>query len=474
MKKTIIFALVLALVVPSIALAAAEFSLGGFIKLDTFWDSSQEGKNMNGFIARNNDSNFHHGRVKFTAQGSRFNLTIKGPKLFGATTTGFIEMDFDSGEAGPNAAGAHAGGLNETASHSYTPRLRHAMFRFNWPETELLMGQYWSMMCEWWPETAQDGPFQATGIPTARLAQIRVTQKFAGAFTVAALIGEGSNNAGARTFSANDTSGESGEMPQIQGKIAYEQDLWGKAAYYGKPTPFTVQLAAAMQRSDFNQRQAAPAVNIVVTPFGEQNFGAAVAGARVNNRYLYPWIAMGSMFVPVIPTHSANLAGTAAFQTQWWIGTGVEAFGFAGLASNFFHFSGDNNGVTSFWDQELGKRFGGYAQLQYYFTNQWFINTAYAMSRSFGVSPGETDSNAPGNQRVYAISGADAPSYQHEFDLTLWYRPIQAIKFGIQYAYIRSNWLQNRTGAVVDGVPVGPTSKFGDAHRVEFVGFFYF
>ena len=54
------------------------------------------------------------------------------------------------------------------------------MFRLNWPETELLFGQYWSMLCEWWPEVAQDGPFQVTGIPTARLAQIRVTQKFLG------------------------------------------------------------------------------------------------------------------------------------------------------------------------------------------------------------------------------------------------------------------------------------------------------
>ena len=30
-----------------------------------------------------------------TAQATRFNFTIKGPKLWGATTTGFIEMDFD-------------------------------------------------------------------------------------------------------------------------------------------------------------------------------------------------------------------------------------------------------------------------------------------------------------------------------------------------------------------------------------------
>ena len=47
----------------------------------------------------------NHGRLKFTAQGSRFNFTIKGPKLWGAQVTGFIEMDFDSAEVGINNAG---------------------------------------------------------------------------------------------------------------------------------------------------------------------------------------------------------------------------------------------------------------------------------------------------------------------------------------------------------------------------------
>ncbi len=47
--------------------------------------------------------------MKFTAQGSRFNFTIKGPKLWGAQITGFIEMDFDSAE---------------------TTRCRHVLYRF--------------------------------------------------------------------------------------------------------------------------------------------------------------------------------------------------------------------------------------------------------------------------------------------------------------------------------------------------------
>ena len=29
-----------------------------------------------------------------------------------------------------------------------------------------------------------------------------------------------------------------------------------------------------------------------------------------------------------------------------------------------------------------------------------------------------------------------------EFDLTLWYRPIEALKFGLQYSYERTNFLQ--------------------------------
>ena len=106
MKKFIVFAVVLALLVPAAAFAVTEFSLGGFIKLDAMWDSNNAvGKNLNAAPVRNNDGSGHHGRMKFTAQGSRFNFTIKGPKLWGAQVTGFIEMDFDSAER-PDCQGA--------------------------------------------------------------------------------------------------------------------------------------------------------------------------------------------------------------------------------------------------------------------------------------------------------------------------------------------------------------------------------
>jgi hypothetical protein len=471
MKKIIIFLLVLALAVPTAALAATEFSLGGYIKLDTFWQSGQEYKG-DYIIARNNDPEFHHGKLKFTAQESRFNFTIKGPKLWGATTTGFIEIDFDRTESGLSQPPGAIGVAN-SASGSYTPGLRHAMFRLNWPETELLFGQYWSMLCEWWPELAQSGPFQDTGIPTARLAQIRVTQKFAGAWLASLLVGEANSVKSDRSFSPAESivrsdrgGGESGEFPQIQGKIQYQQDLWGKAAYYGKPTPFTAQVVAAVQRNIFSPGNAAGTVT--VNQFGENNV-AALAAQFSKNTYLYPWIIMGTAFIPVIPTHSANLAGTASLMAQWYIGQGTEAFGFVGQATNLFKLTGVTPGGVGIWEYQLQKRFGGYVQGQYYFSNQWFMTAAYAMSRDFDVSPGETSAAAPGNGRVYGLIGTDLFSYQHEFALCLWYRPIQALKFGLEYEYARTNYLQNKLDA--NGFNL---SKFGDAHRVEFCGYFYF
>ena len=455
MKKIIVFAVVLALLVPSLAMAATEFSLGGFIKLDAMWDSDNSvGKNMNAPAGRENDPNRKHGRLKFTAQGSRFSFTIKGPDLWGAKTTGFIEMDFDTAEAGiANAA--------FSASKSYTPRLRHAMFRFNWPTSELMLGQYFSMFSEWWAESAEDGPLQMTGTPTARLAQVRFTQTFMQDWTVAALIGDPNGTAlgGASYSNAAINNGQYAETPQVQGKIRYAHDFWGKAAYYGKPIPFTIQFTGGWQR---NVQRSGPFVATNI--FGEGNFQAAAINVR-NNQYLDPWMAMMSVFIPVIPTQSANLAGTASILTQWWIGQGVDAFGFT-QSSNKYRLRNNFFGVFNY-DAELMNKFGGFVEGQYYFNNQWFVNALYAFSKVYSVNRAAHVFGAGGQEMAFI---ADNPSTIQQMSATLWYRPIQAIKFGLQYSYMACSYLQMTT------VPAATpnSSRFGDNHRVEFVGFFYF
>ena len=479
MKKFIVFAVVLALLVPAAAFAAAEFSLGGFIKLDAMWDSNNSvGKNINGVPARNNDYSANHGRLKFTAQGSRFNFTIKGPKLWGAQVTGYLEMDFDSVER-------ELLGTGFTASKSYTPRLRHAMFRFNWPTSELLFGQYWSFFSEWFIESAEDGPFQMTGTPTARLAQVRFTQKFLGDWTVAALVGD-PNQANLTTgatapYNANINNGQSAETPQIQAKVQFQRDMWGKAAFYGVPTPFTAQVSAGFQRNVI--RTGLYGVNTLgsnINGTGAVTENNLVAGtAYIPNQYVNPWMAMGTLFIPVIPTSSANLAGTASILTQWWVGQGVEAFGFTGVAGNLFKFNNNFNNTFSY-DAVLLKKFGGLAQAQYYFNNQWFINAAYGVSKAFTVNRSRFLYGA----NIFGLNNMEWGVFDNaqtiqQVNATLWYRPIQAIKFGLQYSYANATYYQYILPAnpQVSTVPVANTasrSHFGDDHRVEFVGFFYF
>ena len=91
-------------------------------------------------------------------------------------------------------------------------------------------------------------------------------------------------------------------------------------------TPLTARLGGLVSGIDGAGRRCRRAVNL-------------------QNQYLNPWLLMGSFFIPVIPTHSANLAGTASILTNWWVGQGVETFGFTGVASNLYKLNNRNFGL---------------------------------------------------------------------------------------------------------------------------------
>ena len=119
-------------------------------------------------------------------------------------------------------------------------------------------------------------------------------------------------------------------------------------------------------------------------------------------------------------------------------------------------------------------KFGGFIQGQYYFNNQWYANALYAISKAYNVNRAQFIRGGMGAAflpvgNMEMAFGDNASSIQ-QVDLTLWYRPIQAIKFGLQYSYMAVNFLQMTT------VPAATanTTRFGNNHRVEFVGYFYF
>jgi hypothetical protein len=495
-KKILTFVALMALVaLPAAALAAPapgattggwEFTLGGFVKLDTFWDSTSYSKNMNTAVARNNDPNFHHGKLRFTAQGSRFNFTIKGPDLWGAKTSAFIEIDFDRQD------------IRESASFAYIPRMRHAMFRMNWPQTELLFGQYWSFLCEFYPELAQDGPFQLNGAATHRLAQIRVTQKFGrdSMFRVAAMVGmptdpdttrdaifeTNQNRATLFPYAAGQgVAGATAETPQVQGLIAFEKDLYGKAAFYGKPRGFVAQVAAAWQRTRYRNN----VVGFNGRTWGQDIYNTANASFQDDNQYLHNWIVQGSLFIPVIPTRTANLAGTASISTQWYVGQGISAFGLGQEADNSYYkwsspiFNANNAVIGGIYDVTLQNRYGGYIQGQYYFTNQWFMTAAYGMSKAFGVTQERNifvNSGGPLLDRSkYMTANNDQMKTMQQFAMALWYQPITSVKFALQYTYTRTDYFQKQRGFDPNLNAFGTRiTDVGENHRVQFVGLYFF
>ncbi|MCL4500265.1 MAG: hypothetical protein M1438_00225 [Deltaproteobacteria bacterium] len=496
MKKTILILLVLALIVPSAALAT-EFSLGGYIKLQSYWESTQNSTFPLVALARNNDAGFKHGNFHVTAAESRYNFTIKGPDLWGAKTTAFIEVDWESnydfnisgvtGAAGPNSI-----------SNAYQQRLRHAMFRMNWPETELMFGQYWGMFSEYVPEVTNDGVLTFHGWAYQRTPQIRLTQKFAGDWTVAAAIMEpysptsvdaNFNTTGATNFPVGSSgstylaggatfpAGRNAETPQIQAKIQYEKDLWGKAAYWGRPRGFAAQLTGGWQRLDYRTNVTPTALSTL----GQNAFGATTNSIQNGQQYLDPWAIQASLFIPVLPTYSNNLAGTASIVTQWWIGQGVSSFGLGRDQDNsWFDFSGRNTVGQFVYNRKLTNQFGGWIQGQYYFNNQWFLTVDWGIAKTYGqdlstsaLLTGQQAGNVAGIK--YATNNDQMKVWQ-EYDVALYYRPIQALKFGISYMYERTDYLQKVNNPTGVGTP--PASQnataTGDSHRIAFVAWMFF
>jgi hypothetical protein len=170
----------------------------------------------------------------------------------------------------------------------------------------------------------------------------------------------------------------------------------------------------------------------------------------------------------------------------------VEAFGFAGTGGNLYRLNNNKNqgnigGVfNNFlpnYEAYLLKKFGGMVQAQYYFNNQWFVNAVYGVSKAFNVSRARSpfwQGNNGVNNMEWASNG-DIPQTIQQINLTLWYRPIQAIKFGLQYSYAAATYFQYLNATNNPAPPAGfvgasnvNRSNFADNHRVEFVGFFYF
>lgn len=172
MRKHLLIALVV--LIPMVSFAQDKkfgIEFHGFVKNDIFWDSRQSVAVREGHFylyPKNESLDINGNDINATPSfnilsiQTRLKGVITGPDAFGAKTSAIIE-------------GAFFGHTNADINGF---RLRHALVKLNWTNTELLVGQYWHSMfiTECFPGTVSfntGAPFQ----PFTRNPQIRLTQK---------------------------------------------------------------------------------------------------------------------------------------------------------------------------------------------------------------------------------------------------------------------------------------------------------
>ena len=139
MKKSLLIIFIVSAAFRLVAQEEKQYGIkfSGFVKNDFFFDSRQtvtarEGHFMLWPSAESLDFNSDDINAKanlnFLAIQSRLSGKISGPDAFGAKTSGLIEGDF----------------FAQANDNINLFRMRHALIKLNWENTELLTGQYWN------------------------------------------------------------------------------------------------------------------------------------------------------------------------------------------------------------------------------------------------------------------------------------------------------------------------------------------
>jgi len=259
MKKILLFLAIYA--ASSILLVAQDepkfkVKFSGFVKTDIFWDSRQtvsvreghfllyptnESLDLNGNDI-NDKSNFNMLSIQ-----TRLRVLATGPDVLGAKTSAFVE-------------GAFFGAINSDVN---TLRLRHAFVKLAWPETQLLVGQYWHPMfnTKCYPGTVSfntGAPFQ----PFSRNPQIRLTQKLGNFNLIFTALSQ-------RDFASNGPLGGSSRYLRNSGYPAFNLRFEYNKKNEEKGSEFLIGLSA-------NYKALTPRL---VTPENYQTSNKATSGS---------------------------------------------------------------------------------------------------------------------------------------------------------------------------------------------------
>jgi hypothetical protein len=194
-------------------------SIGGFARLDYAYNSQNQGNPgfaIGGALPRSGSVKDDEDQSQISARVSRFWLKVGGPTFLGAKTNALIEADFMGGSAITNETGEL--------------RMRHAYGTIDWPNTQVMFGQFWDIFGPAAASTIDFNQGAAWGTPNnPRVAQFRITQK----------VNFNSDNflklvIGAQNPAQDVVNGTGGNVPNVAGQIMFVSKALGVApGFYG-------------------------------------------------------------------------------------------------------------------------------------------------------------------------------------------------------------------------------------------------
>jgi hypothetical protein len=439
MKKLIVVLLALMIAVPAVSYAGSatsrwDLTIGGYLKLDLGWSNKTTGTDYTAAprssLPTNQNRNDEYGSFFGAGGESRFNFLIKGPDAGAAKTSGVLEADFVSTGVGLQGATPQAAPIGSAGNYA-SLRLRHAFFKMDWGQYNLIFGQNWYDVASAPPDAfgnADMAPFMK-GIRTP---QIRWTHNLSKQFYYIAMITTKTEirrfDNGYGALGQNDDPAR-GYWPGLVGEIAYHTDACGRIG----PEEMIFTLGGFYTKEP--------------RTYVDPNSG----GRRWKDDELDVWAAGFRWFVPIIPEKQGNKAGAFYTKGHIWTSQGKRDWAAGQIPAPY----ADATGVNFHYPVTTT----GYGSVGFYPTNEWKLAFQYGALK-----------NHLSNR--YMLASANTVRWNMFWGLITTYDVNPAIRFGAQYNYQNTAWAGFGTN---DGATVGNVlGKTGDVSTFRIAAWYFF
>ena len=418
MKKLVLVMLALFLVIPALSNAGSvtsryDVTFGGFVKMD-FGYSSQNSHADPARAARsstsvNNVYADEFSNTFMTAGETRFNFLVKGPDLWGAKTTAFIEGDFRGTTTGNSNGGF---------------QIRHAWMKLKWPGmSEVMIGQNWQQWgMPYYPAMigANDFAQYNKGVRQPQIAwRYFFTKEFntmLGLIAATDYAGNAFNTSGVRQF--NDGYARS-NWPGLMGEIAYYTDRCGKIG----PNNLKFAFGGYYGRNKLS-------------------YDDPTNAAKYKDDTIGVWQATFRYSVPILPEKQGNKQMALLLNGNFFIGQdpgGAGNIGSPGWGQGAYQWADAANNVRAV----APTYFGLFSQLTWWLTNNVQFNAMYGYFK-YNYSEAARIANPDNNNmgQTYAAN-------------ILW-DANQAVRFGLQWMHMFNTYNGKNTVVGTNGRATGP------------------